>query len=372
MECKKCTKSIRNNKNFIVCDGGCSGIFHTTIECADLTEYDVSMIQKKKNILFVCDECINSMKVISAKIESVLELIKESKQQMRDQEDVMNKMLVCVKKVADSKNVIVEEIKKVCVKEKSTLSYAEELKSSGAPVIVKPKQKQNEQKTREDLKQINPADFKIKEVTGSHNGALSIRCENKSEGKKMEKTLKEQMGNKYDVQLLALRKPKVCVSDIDHNYDGETIVSKLKEQNDFIKDCEMNCVRVIENKKKKSYNAIIEIDTVGFNRMIEAQKVSLGWNRCRVFEDINVRRCYKCLGFNHKSTNCNSNQVCAKCLGNHKREDECVRMDNEQCINCIRTNNRLSLKMDVCHNTFSRECPVFMRKLEMEKKRVGY
>lgn len=60
----------------------------------------------------MCDECINNMKVISsAEIEGVLELLKESKHQIRDQEDVMNKLLVCVKKVADNKNVIVEKTK---------------------------------------------------------------------------------------------------------------------------------------------------------------------------------------------------------------------------------------------------------------------
>lgn len=57
-------------------------------------------------------------------MESVLELIKGSKQQMRGQEDVMNKTFACVKKVAGSKNVIVAEIKKLYLKEKSTLSLS--------------------------------------------------------------------------------------------------------------------------------------------------------------------------------------------------------------------------------------------------------
>lgn len=374
MECKKCNKSIRN-KNFIHCDGVCGGIFHTSAECADITEYDIALLQKKQNILFMCDECIQNMRSVAEKIECMLKLLKESKDQMSKQESEMKEILVCVKKVANNENIM-DEIKKVCANNKSTVTFASTVKSS-APVLIKPKQKQNQNKTREDLrKNVNPAGFKISDVKGAQNGVVSIRCEDEADSDKMKQKLEEKMGKDYEVKLLSLRMPKVCVCDLDTEYDEETVVKKLKEQNECIKNSKMKCVRVYEKSALKSkvklYNAIVEIDTDGFNKLMEVQKVSLGWNRCRVYDCINVKRCFKCLGFNHKSTECSLNQVCAKCLGSHKKEDICQEVNKVMCINCIRVNKKLSLNIDTEHYTFSRECPVYIRKLQIEKQKIKY
>lgn len=375
MECKKCSKGFRN-KSFVSCDGVCGGNFHIGPECADISEYDLNLWASKKNILYMCDECIDSMKSVANKIERVLEVLNESKNSMSKQESEMKKLLEMVTKMNDNKNEIVREIKKVCVNDKNE-SYASKLKL--AAVIVKPKQKQNQTKSKDDLKRsVNPAGFKIDNVTVSQSGTVAIKCVDVSDRDRMKNLIEEKMGDQYDVKVLTLRNPKVCVSGMDTKYSEDDIIKRLKEQNDFIAEYDIKCMKVIEKKnirdKSAYYSAIIEINAEGFDKLMKKERVSIGWNRCRVYDCLNVKRCYKCLGFNHKSTECKLSDVCARCLGNHKRNEKCREHEagNDQCVNCIRANKKLSLNMDIKHNSLSRECPVYVRMLQIEKQRVNY
>lgn len=375
MDCGKCNKSIRN-KNYIRCDGMCKVIFHATVECADITDYDLGLLQKKNNLLFMCDECILTMRAVANKIECVIKTLEENREQMKKQENDMKMMLDCIKNLNVNENKIVSEIKKACIKDKNVeTTYASKVKNS-APVIVKPKNKQSQKKTKDDLsKNVSPAGFEINEVQGSQNGVVAIRCANENDSVRMQKLIAQNMGDNYEVKMLSLRKPRVYICDIGDEYDAETIVKKLKEQNEFIKNSEIKCLTVFERKIgiRKFYNAILETESECFNKMLDAKFVSIGWNKCRVFEDVRVNRCYKCLGFNHKSTVCTQERVCAKCLGNHKKEEACkTSSELNKCINCIRANKKLSLNLNDDHNTFSKECPVYARKMEIEKKKVSY
>lgn len=83
-------------------------------------------------------------------------------------------------------------------------------------------------------------------------------------------------------------------------------------------------------------------------------------------------RCFKCKDFNHKSTECNKREeTCLKCLGNH-RTQECNREEIIKSINCSRANEKLNLGLDENHLMLSRLCPVYLNKLEIKKKRIGY
>lgn len=66
-------------------------------------------------------------------------------------------------------------------------------------------------------------------------------------------------------------------------------------------------------RRYKPFNAVIEVDVDVYNVLIFTGKVNLGWDKCAVFDGIFIRRCYKCLGFGHKSTECSGNNICADC-----------------------------------------------------------
>ena len=79
--------------------------------------------------------------------------------------------------------------------------------------------------------------------------------------------------------------------------------------------------------------AIIEVDLESFNNIIEARKLLVGYDLCKVWDAIEVRRCFKCSGFNHVSNQCRQKDaICPKCAGNHLLQD--CQSNDLKCIHC--------------------------------------
>lgn len=86
---------------------------------------------------------------------------------------------------------------------------------------------------------------------------------------------------------------------------------------------------------------------------------------------MNVKRCFKCLGFNHNSEKCaEKEKICCGCAKVH--EDNGLQCQEIQlkCINCIRANEKFDLKLDIEHSAFDFKCEVYQRKLEVIKKKI--
>ena len=101
------------------------------------------------------------------------------------------------------------------------------------------------------------------------------------------------------------------------------------------------------------------------------KKLNFGWNRCRVYDAMDVMRCFRCCGY-HPVNECKEKElVCYLCSGAHKSA-ECPSKDNRKCINCVNANTSLHLHLNVEHSAMSRECPVYKRKLNDKKKYINY
>lgn len=100
------------------------------------------------------------------------------------------------------------------------------------------------------------------------------------------------------------------------------------------------------------------------------QRLNIGWERCRIFDGTYIMQCFNCQGYNHKANECRSETICFKCHCNHKSK-ECTKEIVKKCINCNKENKRLNLSLDENHETISKECPVYINKLNLKKKRLG-
>lgn len=125
---------------------------------------------------------------------------------------------------------------------------------------------------------------------------------------------------------------------------------------------------LVSKHTDKTYTVIIETDVETYNVIVEHEKLSIGWDRCRVFEHVYISRCFRCLGFNHSSKVCTKKQACIKCGGEHERK-ECT-SDEVKCINCMRAVEKLELELDVSHEAYSNECTVWKRRMERESSRA--
>lgn len=121
-------------------------------------------------------------------------------------------------------------------------------------------------------------------------------------------------------------------------------------------------------KNQNKYNALIEVHKDLFKELMEAKDCC--FNKCFVFDKLNVKRCFKCWGFNHNSKDCTNKIQCPKCSGDHS-EDKCGSAKLE-CVNCLKAIARLNLDLDAGHDTRNNCCPVYQRRLEKERQRVAY
>lgn len=364
LNCGKCKQSLRTAKT-TNCYGGCGKVFCQ--KCTGLTDYEVNMIEMKKNVSYTCDECMDYKRVMEEKYECVLKEVMETKSKIAEQEKELREIANGFRRLNEREGKIMEKLKRGNNAGEET--YAAKLKAA-PPIIIQPKKKQEVKKTKEDLRdKVDPTNLKFTALKTNKNGAISIESENIDESKKIKSAIEEKLGKEYDVKAPELKKPKVRVHGMNTKWEEEEIVEKIKVQNDYLKEGFMKCLKIIEVKRANQvyYSAIIEMEHDMYEKVIGNGKVNIGWDRCLVYDGTTVKRCYKCLGFNHKSVECRNEEVCSKCLGKHDSRN-CQKEQIEKCSNCVKANERLNLKLSVDHMTLSRECPVYLNKLKIEKK----
>lgn len=368
-----CNQSSRSEKR-VLCGGVCGKIFH--LRCVGLAEFDLNYIDNHKNIFYLCMECVDFKKSITEKFKDILNGINESRDKLSNQESNLKDILIEINKVTANENKVVNEIKKLTGKNdvvNQTKTYASVCKNN-PPVLVKPKTAQNCQQTKEDIeKRVDPTDIKYTNIKSKQNGVMIIESESSAETENIKKVFEEKLGEKYEIRIPEMRKPKLCIRGLRVKLSESEVLAKLRKQNDFLCDSDMICIKIMEKKYGRDvyYNIIIEIDSDGFKKAIEKEKLCIGWERCKVFDATYVKRCFNCLGFNHTSSNCRSKLVCQKCLGDHKKEN-CDQDYIEKCSNCLKANEKYNLKLNVSHNVFSKDCHVYMQKLRVEKSRIDY
>lgn len=253
-------------------------------------------------------------------------------------------------------------------------------KNSEEIIVISPKEDQTSEKTKEDIKlNINPVETGITGIKNAINGKVIINCKNKDTKTMLKEQIEEKLGNNYGVKIPEKRFPCVKIIGVSESFKEEDIKEKIMKQNEFLENYVPKKISVVNIRKNPgkitSYNIYIEMDGETYLKFIQAGKINIGWERCRVFDALAVKRCYKCYGFNHKEIECKSEQdICPKCTGNHKN-NECkanITKEEYKCINCVNTVKKLKLKLDINHPAWSYKCPVYEKKLQMEKAKISF
>lgn len=329
-------------------------------------KYD-ERIKKLDEAQKVCQINVNEIKKIYGKIN--------------DQQDKNQEICNTIEKQTKT---LQEEIKKTVIDtsvKTNKMSFSEIVKgksmlpdeSKQNPIIIKPKEKQTVNKTKEDLnKKVNPSNFKIVNIEQRRNGSIVIQSENNEEREKIKEVLQNEMSGSYEIKVPHQKEMKIKLTGMTFKFTEDEIIEKLKRQNEILSESEIEIIKLFEYKRNGQiiYNGILKIDKDSYIKVMDAQKLNIGWEKCRVFEGTDIIQCYKCMGYNHKSKECKFEEVCYKCHGNHKSK-ECTNSILNKCINCVRVNKRLNLGLEENHTSTNRECPVYQNKLNAKRRRSG-
>lgn len=369
-KCNICKETISRER--VTCYGICDGQFHP--RCVNLNTIAMKVITENDSIKFVCKECENiSSKIIIKKINELL--IKVDGDGEKNCNEIITKIavdVVDIKSVVKNSESEINSIKNNTVK----TSYADKVKCTpNEPVVlVVPKEKQNSDITRAEMKErIDPKSIPIENIRSGAKGTIVLEGKNTEDVNKIKEYAKEKMGEKYDVKVTELKRPKIVISGMGEDLDKDEIIKCLRAQNNYLENAHLLVVNKysyrIKNNRQK-FSVIVEIDGDNFKKVLEQEKVNIDWDRCFVKEFLAVKRCFKCCGYNHKAQDCKKKKTCKRCAGEHD-VIEC-KSEHEKCTNCINANNNLKLNLDINHMASALDCVVYRRKLDAERKRVNY
>ncbi|XP_037942901.1 uncharacterized protein LOC119675767 [Teleopsis dalmanni] len=279
----------------------------------------------------------------------------------------------------DNELLCSELLKKFNKCEDKKESYAEKLKSSNTstvPITVKPIRKQLGDDTKKDLKmKINPSELNVK-VNGfrtRNDGRVTIKCVTSKEREILANDIKKKLSDQYIIETPVLRYPKLFISGISEKLENEDLVLAIKNQNNIIVQ-HIKVLKVYESyKNKKTFNAIVEIDGKAFKQFMKERRINIRWDRCIVYEHLNVMRCYKCWGFNHKASVCKEiDNVCAKCSETGHTHKECKNVFIK-CVNCVKAKKTLNLReLSTDHDCRDVMCKTLQRRVKLEAENTNY
>lgn len=357
-----CNRIIAELDDIIQCDGGCKQRFH--IKCSTVSPNAIKYMTASKNLKFLCDECLQySPSLLNAKYETMLNL--------------MNEILAAVKtENIDLKNKFDDLKNKQWIQkpvENKSLTLADIIKSgSNSCVLIKPKNiEQKSDITKTVIKdKICPTEIAVNGIRKVGKGAIIVECTNKEASEKLIKKVNENLSESYEIKETEAKKPKLKIIGLSTKDDDNVIVDFIKSQNVGLENSEIKVVKVFQNHRKNGYNCIIQVDGETFKKLMNEQKIFIGWDRCRVTECVDLLRCYNCSGFQHKSSECKRDKACPRCAQNHDLK-EC-KQEKRECANCKFAVQSYHLNLDVDHEAWSPECPTFLRKLNVQRSKIAY
>lgn len=375
--CAVCEDDFVNDEEVIKCSGLCLKKYHA--KCLKFNLTIQKCFRDNRNVFYKCDDCIinpqDSMNATVIKFLSYLQIIDERiKRQDNKFDEVhseINKMhesindmnknnLTVVNKVDHSVSELIEQN----VNQRNT-NRAEQV------IVVQPKKSQKSDETKSDLtKNIDPKSIRICNIRNIPKGGIAINCSSKEEMNKLKDVAVQKMGEKYNVRIPDDMKLKIKITGMSENLSDEELIENITVQNEFMKNGKVKVVKIYENIRNKSFEAIIEVNKDDYNKLLDEQNINIGWSRCKVYEYVNVSRCFKCCGYNHRSAVCKNNLTCIKCGGNHFIKD--CKASTSVCINCKIAVDKFKIKLDIFHQANSSKCPVLIKKLDDARKRAKF
>lgn len=137
-------------------------------------------------------------------------------------------------------------------------------------------------------------------------GGVILHCKSSDVVEEVKKVAKEKLGDAYKVNIPQKIKPKIQIVGFSSDINEDELIDFLKKQNDVFNETKLKVLKLYKRDKFQNNGAIIEVDGENCEQILATNKVFVDWDRCFMFEYLNVGMCFKCSGFNHKAEKCTS------------------------------------------------------------------
>lgn len=396
----------------------CENQFHTS--CVKVTSSDFKTINNSANVLWFCDQCVDRcalFNTILSKIDEIAITVKKNAEKLDKHDEILTKLnqgnglrfnlnatpntaSPTIKRAyadvaAERTNFESGSDTKRQRKKNNPVKNAGERPIQEPILIVTKRSAADQTDVRTRVKSVlNPLTDPVKTVNLSAQGKAVVRCTNHESLPVIKQRLQHELGNDVEIDVPKALSPRVTVIGVDPEYvsespeviivDGEPdrsripadcshFLSILFKQNENVFTSESTVtVTYARQRKDKRYNICLSSDRSTFERMIEADKMRVGWDLCYVREHVGVQRCFNCNTYTtkHKSSDCPYPISCPKCGGSHSHNN-CDTLE-KKCVNCCRANDELRLNLPTNHYVWSTQCSVYLRQVSRKKERIRY
>lgn len=322
------------------------------------TELRVLQLKNNRILKFYCRKCcgklnndnVNNFKAFEGfftrEINNLKSMIELQNETIKKQNETLQKLIQEINSVKG----------KECT-EDETNTFADRLKTKNETLVIKPKEKQQSNKTKDDLKQnIDPKSLAVgvENLIEGKEGTVYINCDSRNSKEKIRNKVENELGNQYKVMDGRQKNPKMIVRGVEEEYiteDVDIVIQTMKEQNE-LETTEDTVLKVLARYRQKGQqnkgNIILEVDVALQKKLRLQGKLNLGWRRC--------------------AANCQNFITCFNCAENHKTGDCASRIF--KCINCFETNTKLGKSLDFNHKVSDVNCPCYKRLIDIESRKT--
>lgn len=123
------------------------------------------------------------------------------------------------------------------------------------------------------------------------------------------------------------------------------------------------------DKYKRSNTWIVELSPADRTKLLSQGRAYIGWNSCWVNDHVRIVQCFRCLDFNHISSQCEHEcEICHHCAGDHARGPCPKRSEPPICYNCWEAGSA-----DHHHSALdTKKCPLVRKKIEEKVRSTNY
>lgn len=405
--------SCSERKNFVSL-GGALGVCcmkrTSKSNLVDKDAKDVMIIQLKENLLKLQEDYINQLKLgdkSRKKMDSSAssEVIPEPYESIQRENELLNAL---VNEMKDKNTLLVEKNSNLSkqieeYKTNSSPSYASVLSSNvpnkntqsyttSLPIIITSKNRSVNQNIRESfVNMTNHSEFDAKVISLKelNNGELRIQCHSNDDAAKVLEKVNTDMGEVFTASYEKLDLPKLKIVGIKRKYEPKELEKDLVSLNfNELKEkvCKVTYIQEISSinnnaspkergrlhEDKIKYTAYLEVDPAIYNKVMRTGKIFVKYQRCNVYEELNLKRCFKCCGYGHNSKKCNNKIRCGYCGDEHETKS-CDQKDRLKCVNCVESNEKYKTKRNWKHAALdSDKCDTFKSRRTFLKSKINY
>lgn len=164
--------------------------------------------------------------------------------------------------------------------------------------------------------------------------------------------------------------PRLIVRDVPAELSKEDFIAGLVKQNLGGTDtAEIRMVYRFPACDRGAVSVVIEVSPEVRRKLIQSERIYMGWTACRIADHVRITQCFKCLGFGHISKNCKGDKdTCGHCGEAHESRACTNKSGQLRCHNC--TNARMTV---TDHSALdAQRCPIIQRRLEECMRRIQF